>query len=131
MRFRMGARRVGVFFSALTGIVFYGAWMLLAFAVLPLILIVTRIFRDHVRESYRRVRAAIARINSFTQEHIVGMSVVQGSRYRLQELRGFAWRQATVGHSLGQITAVHIFQHQKGPLRMLADVKNLHDVGML
>jgi ATP-binding cassette subfamily B protein len=53
-------------------------WLaLLAFAVLPLILVVTRLFRDHVRESYRRVRAAIARINSFTQEHISGMSVVQ------------------------------------------------------
>jgi ATP-binding cassette, subfamily B, multidrug efflux pump len=53
-------------------------WLaLLAFSVLPLILIVTRLFRDHVRESYRRVRAAIARINSFTQEHISGMSVVQ------------------------------------------------------
>jgi ATP-binding cassette subfamily B protein len=53
-------------------------WLALtAFAVLPLILIVTRLFRDHVRESYRRVRAAIARINSFTQEHISGMSVVQ------------------------------------------------------
>jgi ATP-binding cassette subfamily B protein len=53
-------------------------WLaLLAFAVLPVILIVTRIFRDHVRESYRRVRTAIARINSFTQEHISGMSVVQ------------------------------------------------------
>ncbi len=45
--------------------------------VLPLILIVTRLFRNSVRESYRRVRAAIARINSFTQEHISGMSVVQ------------------------------------------------------
>jgi ATP-binding cassette subfamily B protein len=53
-------------------------WLaLLAFAVLPLILIVTRIFRDHVRDSFRRVRTAIARINSFTQEHISGMSVVQ------------------------------------------------------
>ncbi|MFP5277988.1 MAG: ABC transporter ATP-binding protein [Acidobacteriota bacterium] len=53
-------------------------WLaLLAFAVLPLILVVTRIFRNSVRESYRRVRAAIARINSVTQEHITGMSVVQ------------------------------------------------------
>jgi ATP-binding cassette subfamily B protein len=53
-------------------------WLaLLAFAVLPLIWIVTRIFRLHVRESYRRVRTAIARINSFTQEHVSGMSVVQ------------------------------------------------------
>ena len=53
-------------------------WLaLLAFAVLPLIFVVTRIFRDSVRESYRRVRAAIARINSFTQEHVSGMAVVQ------------------------------------------------------
>ena len=50
---------------------------LIAFAVLPVIFIVTRIFRNSVRESYRRVRAAIARINSFTQEHISGMAVVQ------------------------------------------------------
>ena len=53
-------------------------WLaLLAFSVLPLIFIITRMFRNHVRESYRRVRAAIARINSFTQEHVSGMSVVQ------------------------------------------------------
>ena len=50
---------------------------LIAFSVLPLIFIATRFFRIHVRESYRRVRAAIARINSFTQEHISGMAVVQ------------------------------------------------------
>ncbi len=53
-------------------------WLaLLAFSVMPLILVVTRLFRDSVRESYRRVRAAIARINSFTQEHVSGMRVVQ------------------------------------------------------
>ena len=50
---------------------------LLAFSVLPIIFFVTRLFRNSVRESYRRVRAAIARINSFTQEHISGMAVVQ------------------------------------------------------
>ncbi len=53
-------------------------WLaLIAFSVLPFILLVTRMFRKHVRESYRRVRAAIARINSYTQEHVSGMSVVQ------------------------------------------------------
>jgi ATP-binding cassette subfamily B protein len=50
---------------------------LLTFAVLPLIVWVTQLFRKSVRESYRRVRGAIARINSFTQEHVSGMSVVQ------------------------------------------------------
>ena len=53
-------------------------WLaLLTFSVLPIIVVVTHLFRKSVRESYRRVRAAIARINSFTQEHISGMSVVQ------------------------------------------------------
>jgi ATP-binding cassette subfamily B protein len=53
-------------------------WLaLIALSVLPLILLATRIFRHYVRESYRRIRAAIARINSYTQEHVTGMSVVQ------------------------------------------------------
>jgi ATP-binding cassette, subfamily B, multidrug efflux pump len=53
-------------------------WLaLIAFAVLPLILAVTRVFRKSVRESYRRIRSAIARINASTQEHVSGMSVVQ------------------------------------------------------
>ncbi len=53
-------------------------WLaLLTFSVLPLILLITRVFRKYVRESYRRIRAAIAQINSFTQEHVTGMSIVQ------------------------------------------------------
>ncbi len=53
-------------------------WLaLLAFSVLPLILLATRIFRKYVRDSYRRIRAAIARINAYTQEYISGMSLVQ------------------------------------------------------
>ncbi len=53
-------------------------WLaLLTFAVLPLIFIATMIFRKYVRDSYRRIRTALARINSFTQEHVSGMSLVQ------------------------------------------------------
>jgi ATP-binding cassette subfamily B protein len=53
-------------------------WLaLITFAVLPLILLATQIFRKHVRDSYRRIRTAIARINAFTQEHVSGMTVVQ------------------------------------------------------
>ena len=50
---------------------------LVAFAVLPLIVIVTQWFRRNVRESYRAVRRLIARINAYLQEHITGMSTVQ------------------------------------------------------
>lgn len=66
----------------LAGIVFVmlrmNWWLaLLAFSVIPLILFATQIFRKSVRESYRRIRTAIARINSYLQEHVSGMSVVQ------------------------------------------------------
>jgi len=50
---------------------------LLTFAVLPLIVLATALFRKAVRESYRRIRLAIARINSYLQEHITGMPVLQ------------------------------------------------------
>jgi ATP-binding cassette subfamily B multidrug efflux pump len=50
---------------------------LITFAVLPLIVYATKIFRDKVRDSYRRIRTAIARINSYLQEAISGMLVIQ------------------------------------------------------
>ena len=50
---------------------------LITFAVLPLIAFATKIFRDKVRDSYRRIRTAIARINSYMQEHVSGMVVLQ------------------------------------------------------
>lgn len=61
------------------------AWMLslnwklafAAFAVLPLMFGATWIFRNSVRDANRRIRTAVARINSFLQEHISGMAVIQ------------------------------------------------------
>jgi ATP-binding cassette subfamily B protein len=50
---------------------------LVAFSVIPLIFLITVIFKIKARDSYRRVRTAIARINAFLQEHIAGMSIVQ------------------------------------------------------
>jgi len=50
---------------------------LITFGVMPLIVVATKIFRDKVRDSYRRIRTAIARINSYLQEHVSGMVVLQ------------------------------------------------------
>jgi ATP-binding cassette subfamily B protein len=50
---------------------------LVAFSVLPFILWTAHWFRTNVRESYRRVRGLVARLNAFLQEHLTGMSVVQ------------------------------------------------------
>jgi ATP-binding cassette subfamily B multidrug efflux pump len=59
---------------------------LVAFAVIPLIALVTQWFRVNVRATYREVRVLIARINAFLQEHITGMSTVQLFR---REARAF------------------------------------------
>jgi ATP-binding cassette subfamily B protein len=50
---------------------------LVTFAVLPLVFVAAWIFRAKAREAYRDVRVRLARLNSFLQERISGMSVVQ------------------------------------------------------
>jgi len=50
---------------------------LITFAVLPLIFYATSLFRKAVRDSYRRIRVAIARINAYLQEHVTGIVVLQ------------------------------------------------------
>ena len=65
--------------AGIIGIMLCMNWKLamITFAVLPLIIYSTKIFRDKVRDSYRRIRVAIARINAYLQEHVSGMVVLQ------------------------------------------------------
>ncbi len=46
-------------------------------AILPFLILITLVFKIKVRDSYRKVRTAIARINAFLQENITGAAVVQ------------------------------------------------------
>ncbi|UCF18552.1 MAG: ABC transporter ATP-binding protein [Gemmatimonadota bacterium] len=50
---------------------------LVSFTVLPLVWFAAQWFRTNVRRAYREIRVRLARINSFLQERITGMSVVQ------------------------------------------------------
>lgn len=65
--------------AGIVGIMLKMNWKLalITFAVLPFIILATKIFRDNVRDSYRRIRTAIARINAYLQEHVSGMVVLQ------------------------------------------------------
>jgi ATP-binding cassette subfamily B protein len=78
-------------------------------AVLPGILVVTFIFRHYVREANRKIRTAIARINSFLQEYISGMHVVQLFNRERKAITEFesrnrdnmlAWRDAILAYAL-------------------------------
>lgn len=50
---------------------------LILLAVMPMVVLVTAKFRKSASMSYRRTRVAVARINSFMQEHVTGMQVLQ------------------------------------------------------
>lgn len=50
---------------------------LLVLSVLPLLIYATSVFRKKVRDAYRKIRLLIARINSYIQEHISGITIVQ------------------------------------------------------
>src|SRR4029077_12005014 len=52
------------------------ALTLIILAVLPFVILATVQFRRSVSLSYRRIRVAIARINAYLQEHIVGIAVL-------------------------------------------------------
>ena len=65
--------------AGIVGVMLSMNWKLalITFSVLPVIIYATKIFRDKVRDSYRRIRTAIARINAYLQEHVSGMVVLQ------------------------------------------------------
>ena len=50
---------------------------LASFAVIPFVVLVSGLFRKGVRETYRDIRVRLARINSFLQERLTGMRIVQ------------------------------------------------------
>ena len=66
----------------LTGVLcfmFYINWKLTLIVLIPIpiLLISTRIFKNAIKTSFQEVRKQISGLNSFVQEHITGMNIVQ------------------------------------------------------
>ena len=61
------------------GFMFYQSWRLtlLVLVVLPFILYATRIFQIKMKSAFEIVRAEVANLNTFVQERITGMKIVQ------------------------------------------------------
>jgi len=83
---------------------------IVSFSVMPLIFIVTMIFRIKVRQTYRDVRTRLARMNSYLNENLTGMSTVQIMN---REARNYAeFSEVNAGHrdaNLRSITYYAIF----------------------
>ena len=60
-------------------IMFYTDWRLslLSLSTIPLMLISTYIFKEKIKVAFNDVRNAVANLNTFVQEHITGMNIVQ------------------------------------------------------
>ena len=58
---------------------FYQDWRLalLSLSTIPLLLVSTYIFKEKIKVAFNDVRNAVANLNSFVQEHISGMNIVQ------------------------------------------------------
>ncbi|MGI4743784.1 MAG: ABC transporter ATP-binding protein [Janthinobacterium lividum] len=58
---------------------FWTNWQLalVSLSVIPLLLFSTYVFKEKVKGSFQEVRNAVAKLNSFVQEHLTGMNVVQ------------------------------------------------------
>ncbi|MEM6892099.1 MAG: ABC transporter ATP-binding protein [Bacteroidota bacterium] len=50
---------------------------LIVFAILPVILVATRLFQQAMKVAFVEVRAQVANLNSFVQERIAGMKIIQ------------------------------------------------------
>jgi subfamily B ATP-binding cassette protein MsbA len=63
----------------IAGYMVYSSWKLalIVFAVLPLVLYATRVFQRAMKAAFEEVRTQVANLNSFVQERITGMKIVQ------------------------------------------------------
>jgi ATP-binding cassette subfamily B multidrug efflux pump len=95
--------------AGIVGVVLWMDWRLalVTFSVLPLIVLVTQWFRRHVRESYRRVRTWVARINAFLQENLTGMATVQ--LFRREALNFERFRAINRGHRDANVEAIFYY----------------------
>ncbi len=65
--------------SVIIGFMLYQDWKLtlISLSTIPVLLIATHFFKNGIKDSFNAVRNQVARLNTFVQEHITGMSVVQ------------------------------------------------------
>ena len=81
-----------VMLSIFITVMFIKNWLLalLALSTIPLLFIATALFKKGVKTTFTQVRNAVSALNTFTQEHITGMRLVQLFNREDKEYRRFA-----------------------------------------
>ena len=92
-----------VIFSDLFKIVIIVVWMfssnvmlsIISLSVFPLLILATKYFQRAMKSAFEDERSAISKLNTFVQEHITGMKIVQIFNRESKELDNFKKTNAT------------------------------------
>jgi len=88
------------------GVMFYIDWKLtlVSLSTLPLMIISTYVFKEKIKVTFNDVRNAVSNLNSFLQEHITGMNIVQIFNREQREYEKF--KEINKEHSAAHIRSV-------------------------
>lgn len=75
----------------LMGFMFYLDWRLtlVSLSTLPLLIFSTYVFKEKIKVTFNNVRNAVSNLNSFVQEHVTGMNIVQIFNAEEREMKKF------------------------------------------
>jgi len=87
-------------------VMFYMNWRLslIVFFTLPIVLIATKVFQRYMKKAFEDVRTEVSNLNSFVQERITGMKIVQ--IFAREEIESNNFRAINERHKKGWIKTV-------------------------
>ncbi|MDG1285769.1 MAG: ABC transporter ATP-binding protein [Flavobacteriaceae bacterium] len=87
-------------------VMFYMNWRLslIVFFTLPIVLIATKVFQKYMKKAFEDVRTEVSNLNSFVQERITGMKIVQ--IFAREEIESNNFRVINERHKKGWIKTV-------------------------
>ena len=80
---------------------------LVTLSVIPVLMYGTFLFRKKVRDAFRDVRFHLARLNSYMQEHVTGISVVQIFNKEEDEKKSFA--EINKDHKIANVNSIFYY----------------------
>lgn len=94
---------------AIIGVMLYTDWRLtlVCLTTFPILIIATYFFKESVRKSFQRVRNAVAALNTFVQEHLSGMYIVQVFAAEKKEAKKF--QEINKEHRNANINAIFAY----------------------
>ncbi|MFM7900453.1 MAG: ABC transporter ATP-binding protein, partial [Bacteroidota bacterium] len=77
--------------AVIMGYMFYVDWQLtlVSLSTIPLLAVATNIFKNSVKKSFTEVRTQVAALNTFVNEHLSGIRIVQMNNREVKELGRF------------------------------------------